>query len=305
MGNNALAGPQDLATLNTPLIPPAASVSQPGGPRIAGIFPVDSAASVIQPGEWVTIYGYNLANGVAVWKGDFPTSLGGTSVKINGKAAFLSFVSPGQINLQAPDDAASGVVSVVVTTSSGSANSMVTLSQFSPSFLLQDSSYIAGIILRSDGSGAFGDGGYDILGPTGNCFGHIYIIDIETGTETWAVRTDNTIYTVPLVVGDTAFIGSTDKYLYILDLEQRVVKKKVYAGSKIFSPPRLLAGRIYFGGCNGVVYELDPITAEVTGTHQLPDAITNAITYNDETANFCALTYVNQLFAFRRDEGQS
>jgi outer membrane protein assembly factor BamB/orotate phosphoribosyltransferase len=135
---------------------------------------------------------------------------------------------------------------------------------------------------------------------TGCADGVIYIIDVETGKEVWSVRTDNTIYTVPLVVDDTAYIGSADKYLYVLDLERQVVKKKHYAGSKIFGPPRLLNGRIYFGACNGMVYELDPTTAEITGTHQLPDAITNALTYNPETGDFYALTYVNQLFAFTR-----
>jgi hypothetical protein len=49
-----------------------------------------------------------------------------------------------------------------------------------------------------------------------------------------------------------------------------------------------------------MVYELDPGTAEITGTHQLRDAVTNALAYNAETGDFYALTYVNQLFAFER-----
>jgi hypothetical protein len=102
------------------------------------------------------------------------------------------------------------------------------------------------------------------------------------------------------VINDTAYVGSTDKYLYILDLERRQVRKKIYAGSKIFGPSRLLEGRVYFGACNGIVYELDSITDEITGTHQLPDAVTNALVYNPETHYFYALTYVNQLFAFTR-----
>ena len=130
--------------------------------------------------------------------------------------------------------------------------------------------------------------------------GRIYIIDVETGQEVWSVRTDNTIYTVPLVVEDSAYIGSTDKYLYVLDLERRAVRAKIFAASKIFGPPRLLQGRIYFGACNGIVYEIDPATDEVTGTHQLPDAITNALTYNAATGDFYAVTYVNELFAFTR-----
>ena len=64
----------------------------------------------------------------------------------------------------------------------------------------------------------------------------------------------------------------------------------------------MLEGRIYFGACNGIVYEVDPETDEVTGTHQLPDAITNALTYNAATGDFYALTYVNELFAFTRAE---
>jgi outer membrane protein assembly factor BamB/orotate phosphoribosyltransferase len=133
---------------------------------------------------------------------------------------------------------------------------------------------------------------------TGCANGCIYVIDVETGKEVWSVQTDNTIYTVPLVVEDKAYIGSTDKYLYVLDLEQRVVKRKIFAGSKVFCPPRLLRGRIYFGACNGVVYEIDPTSDEVTGMHQLPDAVTNALVCNDTTGDFYALTYVNELFAF-------
>jgi outer membrane protein assembly factor BamB/orotate phosphoribosyltransferase len=135
---------------------------------------------------------------------------------------------------------------------------------------------------------------------TGCADGRIYVVDIETGMEVWSVRTDNTIYSVPLVVDDKAYIGSTDKYMYVLDLDRRAVKTKIYAASKVFGPPRFLEGRIYFGACNGMVYELDPSNDEITGTHQLPDAITNALTYNAETGDFYALTYVNELFAFRR-----
>jgi outer membrane protein assembly factor BamB/orotate phosphoribosyltransferase len=138
---------------------------------------------------------------------------------------------------------------------------------------------------------------------TGCADGWIYIIDVETGKEVWSVKTDNTIYTIPLVIDNKAYVGSTDKYLYVLDLEHRIVKAKIFAASKIFGPPRLLEGRIYFGACNGMVYEIDTATDEITGTHQLPDAITNALTYNAETGDFYALTYVNELFAFRRQTG--
>ena len=153
------------------------SVAQAPSISPSGVVPIYGTLGIIQPGEWITIYGSNLASETAVWNGDFPTSLGGASVEINGKPGYLMYVSPGQINLQAPDDTARGTVSVVVTTAAGSATSTVTLSDFAPSFSLFEAAtggpYVAGIIVRPDGSGAYGVGraSYDILGPTGNSLG--------------------------------------------------------------------------------------------------------------------------------------
>ena len=136
-----------------------------------GIVPIFSTVSTIQSGEWISIYGTNLASATAVWKGEFPTTLGGTSVTINGKQAFLWYVSAGQINLQTPNDASTGPVNVVVTTANGTVTSTVTLAQFAPSFNLLDAKHVTGIILRSSG-GDYGGGTYDIVGPTGSSFGY-------------------------------------------------------------------------------------------------------------------------------------
>jgi uncharacterized protein (TIGR03437 family) len=146
--------------------PPPPSIFQDG------IVPLYSTVATIQPGEWVSVYGTNLASSTATWDGGFPTFLGGTFVTIDEKPAYLSFVSPTQINLQAPDDIATGSVPVVVTTATGSFTSTVTLAQFAPSFMLLDSKHVAGIILRPNGSGKYGGGSYDILGPTGNSLGY-------------------------------------------------------------------------------------------------------------------------------------
>jgi uncharacterized protein (TIGR03437 family) len=143
-----------------------------GAPSIepGTINPVFSITSTIQAGELVSIKGANLATSTAIRNANYPTSFGGTSVTIDGKAAYLLYVSPTQINLQAPDDSATGPVPVVVTTPSGSATSTVNLAPFAPSFLLLDTTHVAGIILRPDGGGSYGT--YDILGPTGNSLGY-------------------------------------------------------------------------------------------------------------------------------------
>ena len=49
-----------------------------------------------------------------------PTELEGVSVKINGKDAFVRFVSPGQVNVFSPDDDATGPVDVQVSNCAGS-----------------------------------------------------------------------------------------------------------------------------------------------------------------------------------------
>ena len=73
---------QKLLSIAEPVLAPAITTG--------GIVP-----GTIQPGEWVSIYGTNLASETATWTGNFPTSLGGTSVTIDGKPAYclnLDFV---------------------------------------------------------------------------------------------------------------------------------------------------------------------------------------------------------------------
>ena len=154
------------------LLTTGANIGGPPTINTGGIVPLSSASAVIQPGEWISIYGNNLAETTASWNGDFPISLAGVSVTIDGESAYLSYVSPTQINVQAPDDSARGLVNVTVSSPNGSATSTVTLGQFAPSFILVDGKHVAGIIPRSDGSGTYGGGTYDILGPTGTSLGY-------------------------------------------------------------------------------------------------------------------------------------
>jgi uncharacterized protein (TIGR03437 family) len=137
-----------------------------------GIVPNDSSISMIEAGEWVSIYGVNFNGAPATWTGNFPISLGGVSVTIAGQQAYLWYVSPTQINLQVPNITATGPVTVVVTGPNGTVSSTVTLAQFAPAFNLLDAKHVAGIILRSNGSGAYGGGSYDVIGPTGTSLGY-------------------------------------------------------------------------------------------------------------------------------------
>jgi uncharacterized protein (TIGR03437 family) len=117
------------------------AVTQTPPPAITsnGVVNAASLQPVIVPNSWVTIFGTDLASktdnwGHAIVNGQLPTSLDGVSVTIGGKAAYVYFISPGQINVLAPDIPA-GPVSVTVTTAGGtSATFTATAAQYSPAF---------------------------------------------------------------------------------------------------------------------------------------------------------------------------
>jgi uncharacterized protein (TIGR03437 family) len=77
---------------------------------------------------YVEIYGANFSTASRLWAGaDFngsnaPTALDGIGVTVNGKPAFIYYVSPGQININTPEDTATGPVSIQVKTPLGLSN---------------------------------------------------------------------------------------------------------------------------------------------------------------------------------------
>jgi uncharacterized protein (TIGR03437 family) len=102
---------------------PACTVPQPAIASVNTATDFGGSAT-FAPGSWLEIKGTNLSQTTRQWAGsDFngasaPTSLDSVSVTIDGKSAYLAYISPGQINVQAPADTATGNVQVAVTTSS-------------------------------------------------------------------------------------------------------------------------------------------------------------------------------------------
>lgn len=83
------------------------------------------AFTSIAPGSWIEIHGANLASISRAWTAaDFqglraPTSLEGTRVTIGGVDAFLSYVSPAQVNAQVPSNVPVGIQQLTLTTAAG------------------------------------------------------------------------------------------------------------------------------------------------------------------------------------------
>jgi len=115
------------------------------GPVISNAGNAEGGSAVIAPNTWVEIDGVNLAppNDNRVWQdadfigGKMPTQLDHVSATVNGKSAYVYYISPGQINILTPPDAMSGPVQVVVTNNGAQPASFIAQAQtVSPSFFV-------------------------------------------------------------------------------------------------------------------------------------------------------------------------
>jgi uncharacterized protein (TIGR03437 family) len=134
-------------------------------PQISAVLDGAGFQSGISPGAWISIFGTNLAYTTRGWLsseivgGKLPTLLDGVSVTIDSRLAAVSYISPLQLNVQVPDDTATGPVPVTVTTPQGTATTTVTMQTVSPGLFMYDAAnrrYVAA--QHAD---------YSIVGPPG------------------------------------------------------------------------------------------------------------------------------------------
>jgi uncharacterized protein (TIGR03437 family) len=110
------------------------------------------AGNPIAPGEFVALYGTNLANVTQSATPPYPPRVAGVSVLINGVPAPLSFVSPGQINALVPYATAGSTATLVVNNNETTSNSVeVPVAATAPGVFSLDSTGIGrGAILHTD-----------------------------------------------------------------------------------------------------------------------------------------------------------
>lgn len=107
------------------------------GPSIGSVVNGASDVPGIAPNSWITIFGTNLASATAPWtvtNGQLPTSVGGVTVNVGGQPGYISYVSPIQVNVVAPN-IGTGPTQVTVTNSIGTSTAFATTSAaYSPGF---------------------------------------------------------------------------------------------------------------------------------------------------------------------------
>lgn len=134
------------------------------------------AFRAVAPGSWIEIYGENLAASARVWStSDFsglraPTALGGTRVTIGGVPAFLSYVSPTQINALVPSNVPRGSQSIKVITSRGVSDPyLITVNETQPGLYAPPTFQVGGVRY----AGALINGEWAFAAPAGSIPGAV------------------------------------------------------------------------------------------------------------------------------------
>jgi uncharacterized protein (TIGR03437 family) len=129
LGSNA--GAASVTATVAGLTPATFTLTVASAPTLPTISAVVNGASFqpgIVSGSFASILGNNLARDARNWQGpDFvngalPIELDQTAVTVNGKNAFVAYISSTQLNVILPDDPATGAVAVQVTDQLGNSN---------------------------------------------------------------------------------------------------------------------------------------------------------------------------------------
>lgn len=189
----------------------AAPAIQTGNSVINGA----SFLSGISEYSWITILGSSLSATTRIWNpaadfvnGALPTSLDGVSVTVDGKPAYVYFISPGQINALVPADPNLGTVNVVVTHATLPSNTApATMQALTPAFFT-----------LANGNAAALHANNTIVGPTSLYPNNstpaspnetIMLFGTGFGPGNTAIPNGQTITTPIPITGVTAMVGNT------------------------------------------------------------------------------------------------
>jgi len=152
-----------MAGQTTPPLPASTCPKAVSAPAITLVANAEGEAQVIAPNTWVEIKGSNLTppGDMRAWQGsDFaggtmPKQLDGVGVTVNGKSAFVYYISPTQINILTPPDVLPASAQIVVNNNGSASTPFTAQAQpISPSFFVLDSQHVAAVHLNGDLVGA-------------------------------------------------------------------------------------------------------------------------------------------------------
>jgi outer membrane protein assembly factor BamB len=140
----------------------------------------------------------------------------------------------------------------------------------------------------------FGFSGDGVMAYFGSWDGHMYAIDLLSGEIVWKYKTDNIVYTTPLVTLDGIFFGSYDKYFYHLSPQWECIKKIKTKGKIASSASLIVETIVVFASNDGRIYLYDTKKCTVITTILHDERITTRILYSSPDIYMC--DHMNQVF---------
>jgi uncharacterized protein (TIGR03437 family) len=145
-GNTTSLGPDAFLDVGPlPVLIEGTAAGTGSAPVVSLVANAEGETPVIAPNTWVELKGINLARAgdSRIWQSaDFsnnqmPRQLDGVSATVNGKAAYIYYISPNQVNILTPPDAIAGNVPVQVTVNGITSPAiMVQMQAIAPSFFI-------------------------------------------------------------------------------------------------------------------------------------------------------------------------
>lgn len=83
------------------------------------------------------------------------------------------------------------------------------------------------------------------------------------GTVKWTFQTGGKVFSSPVVLNGTVYIGSEDKNLYAIDIHTGKARWKFATGGAVHSSPAVSANTVYFGSMDGYYYAIDAVTGKL------------------------------------------
>lgn len=135
----------------------------------------------------------------------------------------------------------------------------------------------------------------------GSIDGSLYILRRKTGEFAHRYECLFGIHSTPLIYRGRVYFTSVDKHLYCIDLDTfALVFKKNLDGTRIFSSPVIINGKLYVGTNAARLHELSPETGEQLGYFQARERITNSVVYDKENDTYYLPTYANEIICLKR-----
>jgi outer membrane protein assembly factor BamB/orotate phosphoribosyltransferase len=133
----------------------------------------------------------------------------------------------------------------------------------------------------------------------GSYDGNVYIVDIESGEQVKSLKTEDKIQSTPLFYEKYLFASSTDKFIYAYDTADFDLLWKKRFPSRIFSSPKIIRGRLFFGCNDGFIYGLEMKSGKIVSRFDLVEKATNDVVYDKKDDLFFVSNYANEMYCLK------